>query len=246
MNYLTQSQYSAMIAQKSGGYSQNSVKAWSYYNDQPPAGISGVQGNSTIGGDISASGQVAIINQIIQAANSAGFTTYQTAYLLALVRYESGFNPDAAAGTSSALGLGQMLDGTASENGLTGDDRWDAQAQITAMVEYFGKGWAATVGQGDNPADLYEWWHDGAGNFAKNPNGPGLNLSKQNVMPWVNVINGLISGENLSSPSYPADDDPPVSTPDPNIPDSDSDDAPLLFRRTQEIWIHKSYQTSHP
>jgi soluble lytic murein transglycosylase-like protein len=70
-------------------------------------------GNSRSWGDASPSVQADAEQAIINAASDAGIPANQVAYLLAIVQYESGFNPDAANPNSTASGLGQLTQGTA-------------------------------------------------------------------------------------------------------------------------------------
>jgi subtilisin-like proprotein convertase family protein len=84
-----------------------------------------------------------------------------TGLLLAIVRAESGFNPDAAAGPSSAIGIGQFTVATGKDYGLSASDKFDLSAQATATVNYFiaclEK--AQSLGLGDS--QVYLFYHDG-------------------------------------------------------------------------------------
>ena len=53
--------------------------------------------------------QLANIHALIRAAEAKNLSIHDTAYILAIARIESGFNHDAAAGTTSASGLGQFM-----------------------------------------------------------------------------------------------------------------------------------------
>ncbi|QQR54323.1 transglycosylase SLT domain-containing protein [Candidatus Peregrinibacteria bacterium] len=96
------------------------------------------------------------------------------AIILAIMRHESRFDPKAKAETSSALGLGQFIDGTWNEfqNSLSAGDplkdkpRTDPEAAITAMAWYCRKNTDACAlnpEQSDYAARLYEAHHEGAG-----------------------------------------------------------------------------------
>jgi hypothetical protein len=55
-----------------------------------------------------------------------------------MTRHESGFNPDAAAGTTSASGLGQFVDDTTAAYGInTNTQRFDAADGSDAMVRHY-------------------------------------------------------------------------------------------------------------
>jgi putative chitinase len=54
--------------------------------------------------------------------------------VLAIAHTESGFNPDAAAGTTSASGLGQFVDKTGEAYSLNDNNRWDVNAQADSLV----------------------------------------------------------------------------------------------------------------
>lgn len=70
---------------------------------------------------------------------------------MAIARVESGFNPDAAAGTTSASGLGQFVDRTGEFYGLNDNNRFNVSANATALIQHFleNKALAERRGQGD-------------------------------------------------------------------------------------------------
>ena len=173
--------FANLLASRPGApYSQSSVVSWSHYND-PIAGT--VAGNSHIWGDASETTQMASVNALIQAAANAGLSTSDTATLLSIVYVESGFNPSAAAGTTSASGLGQFIKDTGASYGLTSANRWDVNAQAQAAVGYFiaAANKADSRGQGD--ASIYAYWHDGLGSSGNA--GAGFTISNNRVMPLV-------------------------------------------------------------
>jgi len=53
------------------------------------------------------------------------FSDQELAFALSVARNESGFNPDAASGTTSASGIGQMIDTTAGNLGISDENRFD-------------------------------------------------------------------------------------------------------------------------
>ena len=84
-------------------------------------------GNSRIWGDASQEVQRKVIDALVEAAKKDSFNVRRIALLLAMVKIESGFNPDAAAGTTSASGLGQFITGTGKGYGLNAQNRFDAR-----------------------------------------------------------------------------------------------------------------------
>lgn len=65
------------------------------------------KGNSRVHGDVSTDCQKAVIDMIIGVGSRYGLNYKEIAYALLFCRAESGFNPDAAAGTTTASGLAQ-------------------------------------------------------------------------------------------------------------------------------------------
>ena len=171
--------FTDLLPSRGSPYSQSSVVSWSHYND-PIDGT--VAGNSHIWGDASATTQMASINAIVQAAANAGLDTHDTALLLSIAYVESGFNPSAAAGTTSATGLGQFINRTGASYGLTPDNRWDLNAQAQAVVNYFIASANKADSRGQGAASIYAYWHDGLGSSGA---GPGLKISNDQVMPLV-------------------------------------------------------------
>ena len=102
--------YDFLIVKKRGG----KYKTWtsgSLYN----VGIDPdkqVKGESRIWGDASAEVQKIVIDKIISLGSRLHLSYKDIAYALLLCYAESGFNPDAAAGTTSASGLAQYTRGT--------------------------------------------------------------------------------------------------------------------------------------
>lgn len=62
--------------------------------------------------------QAHVIEKIINISINRGLSSRQTAHMLAITRAESEFNPDAAAGTTSAYGLGQFVKDTGKDYGI--------------------------------------------------------------------------------------------------------------------------------
>lgn len=151
--------YATIYARK--GFAYRTIADHSFYsapivrNGQP-------RGNSRIWGDASHETQRASIEAIRSAARAAGMTLDQEAMVLAIARHESGFNPDAAAGTTSAHGLGQFIRATGAAYGLTDASRWDIHAQAKALVAHTMDNFEAVQRKGLGPEYVYARHHDGS------------------------------------------------------------------------------------
>lgn len=104
--------YDFLIVKKRGSaYKQQQIKKFSLYN--VPLDLNKkVRGNSRIWGDISTENQKIVIDKIISLGSRLHLSYRDIAYALLLCYAESGFNPDAAAGTTSASGLAQYTEDT--------------------------------------------------------------------------------------------------------------------------------------
>jgi LysM repeat protein len=170
-------------------YRADQIVRQSHYNDPIDTSDGRLAGNSRIWGDAPATTQQASIEALVNSATTAGLTTRQTALVLAIAHTESGFNPDAAAGTTSASGLGQFIDSTGAAYGVNASNRWDVNAQADALVQHFldNTQLADTRGQGEDY--IYKYHHDGPkGNYG------GLDLSRKIVIPLANQYELLLQG----------------------------------------------------
>ncbi len=140
----------------------------------------GIRGNSRKAGDASIEVQQTVVNKIIEVGGQMGMTDYEIAYTLAIARYESGFNPDAAAKSSSASGVGQFINGTGSNYGITNENRWDVDIQVQALVDHTLDNFETAKKKGYGNEYVYALHHDGI-SLAKN----GLSKGKEHVMPFV-------------------------------------------------------------
>ena len=140
----------------------------------------GLRGNSRKAGDASLDVQQTVVNKIIEVGGKMGMTDYEIAYTLAIARYESGFNPDAAAKSSSASGVGQFIDGTGSKYGITNENRWNVDVQVQALVDHTLDNFELAKKKGYGNEYVYALHHDGI-SLAKN----GLSKGKEHVMPFV-------------------------------------------------------------
>jgi hypothetical protein len=156
-------------------------------SERPPTDL---HGNSRRWGDAPRTIQLAVIDEIVSQAASRGWSTRQVAFALALARVESGFNPDAAARSTSASGVGQIVDKTAKALGLPETERFSISANISAMLSLIeqNKKLAQNLTAGDleSPAGLalqYGLYHDGPGLKYG-----GEKIARESVLPWVERI----------------------------------------------------------
>lgn len=158
--------------------------ARSHYNEPISVSDGLVHGRSRAWGDISQSGQIEAIREIINQSAAAGLNGKQTAFVLSVARLESGFNPDAASTVSSAAGLGQFIDKTASSFGLSCSTRFNLSENVRAMVDYLKQSLTAAQKRfqsADSDAALsyaYALYHDGP-----SLKYGGLQIAQNKVLP---------------------------------------------------------------
>ncbi len=168
------------------GGAPRDVAKHSHYDDAIPHPDGELSGNSRRYGDASRETQKACMDLIIAKGRERGMSDHEIALTLAITRTESGFNPDAAAGSTSASGLGQMIDRTGQHYGLDGTNRWSADAQADALVQHTQDNMAMARAKGHGGADLdrytYAYHHDGP-----SLKYGGLQIADQNVVPNVKM-----------------------------------------------------------
>lgn len=190
--------YPQMVQPKGAGYKSENIKAYSHYREPIDDAPNRLAGNSRIWGDASAQVQSRVVDILIEAAREKGLSTRETAHVLAIARVESGFNPDAAAGTTSASGLGQFIDGTGRSYGL-GNNRFDAQDGARALVDHFIDNRKLASARGQGEAYIYKYHHDGP-----TRDYGGLDLAKDKVLPFVDKYEKLLQQQQLGAPLAPA------------------------------------------
>lgn len=179
-------------------------KGGSYYALPIIRGASRAAGNSRIHGDASHDVQKKAIDAIIEAANKHKLGQRETAYVLAMARVESGFNPDAAAGTTTASGLGQFVRATGWGYGLNDSNRFDLTSNADALVRHFinNRDIAKHRGFAGNELEIkiYQYHHDGAGT-ASNPakDRGGRNISINQVIPLTNKYEQFLNGNTITT-----------------------------------------------
>lgn len=104
--------YEILKPKKGAAYKENQIKSYSLLNTPISSGKV-LCGNSRIYGDVDDQTYRKIIDIIISLCSRFDLTYKETAYTLLICLAESGFNPDAAAGTTSASGLAQYTADTA-------------------------------------------------------------------------------------------------------------------------------------
>ena len=159
------------------------VVAYSHYN-APIEQNGQPRGRTRIYGDATHTTQRFCIDELGQAAAAKGFTVEESAMVLAIAWIESGFNPDAAAGTTSAQGLGQFIRATGEAYGLTDANRWDIVEQARALVEHTRDNYRDAHRQGLGDEFVYAKHHDGS---FTNKHG-GLTLARERVIPKYRAI----------------------------------------------------------
>ncbi|ESN14148.1 hypothetical protein L370_04435 [Enterobacter sp. MGH 24] len=100
--------YEYLNAKKGKAYFDDQIKPFSLISLYPDIDTSRkLRGNSRTTGDADKDVQDAIIDMLITIAVRYGLSYKEISYILLTTKVESGFNPDAAAGTTSAAGLAQ-------------------------------------------------------------------------------------------------------------------------------------------
>ncbi len=178
---------SANATERGHAYDDDSVVRWSHYKDPIDTSNGRSAGNSRVWGDAPPATQKAAIEALVNSSQDAGLNNRDTALVLAIARTESGFNPDAAAGTTSASGLGQFIDGTGLAYGLTNANRWAIGAQADAFVQHFLENKALAKRRGQGEEYIYKYHHDGP-----SADSGGLAISNQVVMPLVNRYEAIL------------------------------------------------------
>jgi len=174
--------YDSMIQKKGLAYHDGQIldSDRTHYREPIDNSPGRLAGNSRAWGDASPEVQSRSVDALIQASQRGGLSQRQTAYVLAMARVESGFNPDAAAGTTTAFGLGQFIDATGKGYGITSSNRGDITKQAEALVATYKDDAALAKKNGQGDEYIYKYHHDGpVGDYG------GLDLSKQYVMPFV-------------------------------------------------------------
>ena len=109
--------YEYLRAKKGAAYREDQIIRTSWLFTKPELDNSGsrIAGKSRIHGDIEPLMQDRVIDLLIEIATRYKMAYKDIAHILLFAKIESGFNPDAAAGTTSAAGLWQYTAKTVDE-----------------------------------------------------------------------------------------------------------------------------------
>lgn len=165
-------------SQKSGSRA-SSTASWSHFN-KPIPDDGNPHGFSRRPGDASPEVQKQVIDSLLKECADRGLSKQDAAYVLAIARLESGFNPDAASPSSSAAGIGQFIDRTGKAYNLDDKNRFDIDANSKALVGHYLDNKALVKSQGLGQEHIYKLHHDGP-----TADSGGLELAKRQVMPYV-------------------------------------------------------------
>ena len=173
--------YAPYIQPRGPAYRDDQVDPrFSHYNDPIDTSPGRPAGNSHIHGDATPEVQAAVMDAIVEAAQRAGLDDKQTAYVLATARFESGFNPDAAAGPTSAYGPGQFVKKTGHSYGIPDAQMGDLTRQAEGLVAIYQDNATKAKAHGQGDEYIYAYHHDG------NQASPeALALSREHVVPYV-------------------------------------------------------------
>ena len=198
INNLGFSSLAGRVFVTSPGEAYRNPVSYSHYNQ--PLETGGIRGESRIWGDASIETQSASINEILRVGSSMQFNDLELAFALSVARTESGFNPDAAAGTTSASGIGQLIDQTAKNVGVSQNKRFDLKENVKGYLKLLG-GLIQTAKKQlpeDNQARIFEraygLYHDGP-SLAYG----GQKLARLRVLPQIPIMLDWIRCNSLKT-----------------------------------------------
>lgn len=186
--------------------SKDKVVKGSHYNDRdddPDNNRRFKYGRSRDPGDASPEVQRQVIGALVAAGKKAGLNDHDIATVIAIVRYESGFNPDAANRSGRAAGLGQFENETRKHYGVK--TVFDITTNAEAVVHCYKDSKATAIGHGHTGSQeeldrwTYGFYHDGQ-------NGTGSKGSKifsnsNGVKAWIDPAEKSIGHpENAGHP----------------------------------------------
>ena len=173
------------------GTDNNTVVDWSHYNDDVPE-----EGYTRNAGGAPKAVQESIIKKIIDVGRTLQATDEEIAYSLATARFESGFNPYAAARSSSAYGLGQFIKKTGEAYNLNEENRDDVDMQVQALVEHTMDNFRTASNKNYSKAHVYALHHDGP-----KLNKDGLSKSREHIMPYIPKYLKIVEGYRPYDPA---------------------------------------------
>lgn len=214
--------YEYLNAKKGKVYFDDQIKPFSLISLHPNIDTSRkLRGNSRTPGDADKEVQDAIIDMIIIIAVRYGLSYKEISYILLTAKVESGFNPDAAAGTTSAAGLAQGTVGfikdalTQSEDilgfqlDLRDEAVFDAEKGCYAVIYSFLLNKSKVMeSYTSEQSEYWEWLyllhHDGAYSLGKYLD--GTRKKSKDGMKWaqyitdrLSVVEGLLKNTEVST-----------------------------------------------
>ncbi|UPG93838.1 XVIPCD domain-containing protein [Luteibacter aegosomatissinici] len=193
--------YGPLLQPRGPAYRDSQVdQRYSHYYDPIDESPGRLAGNSHIHGDASPEVQAGAMDALVAAAQRAGLDNHQTAYVLAMSRFESGFNPDAAAGPTSAYGVGQFVKNTGRAYGIPDEQRGDMTRQAEALVAYYKDNASRASRRGESEEYIYAYHHDGA-----RASPEALALSREHVMPFIPAFERFVERHEQEHGRLPPD-----------------------------------------
>lgn len=148
-----------------------------------------LRGRSRRWGDADISVQSRAADEIIQQGSN--WPEGDLALALAIIKIESGFNPDAAVGSSSAAGIGQFIDKTGEAYGLTDENRFDLKIGVRAFLKHLAENLKRARDTVTGTSNIY------ARSYALHHDGPNLSfggekIARDRVLPELNAMRKFI------------------------------------------------------
>lgn len=159
------------------GLNRNSIFNWPITNRA-------LSGNTRRWGDADLAVQLEVMKKVL--SYSRELPLEDRALLLAIVRVESGFNPDAAARSSSAAGIFQIIRGNWENLSLRPQTVFDVDQNILAGIRLFKENIRLldrrnpTLSGDDRLALLYALHHDGP-----SLNAGGETIARKEILPYM-------------------------------------------------------------
>lgn len=186
---------------KSKGYRPKVPAPYSHYNLPINRSDGLPHGRSRLWGDAGIATQNRVIDEILAQAGARGWNSTDTAFALAVARTESGFNPDAAASSTSACGIGQLIDKTGKSFGLSAENCFSIPLNISAMLSLIEENRALAKRSeyggylsGDGLALQYALYHDGP-----SLKYGGMQIATSRVVPWAKKIYQWLNDQTAGS-----------------------------------------------
>lgn len=164
--------------------------SYSNYRDPIDQSTSRLAGYSREYGAASSENQMKVIKMILD--KSSHLSSEDQAILLGMARIESGFNPDAAAKSTSAAGVFQFINSTGRAYGLNESNRFDAESNVTAGIKLYSENLKILNRRYPNLAGderavmLYALHHDGP-----SLKYGGASIAREKLLPFIDRFRNL-------------------------------------------------------